>query len=665
MTRLWTETFDSQSAAGWNTTNGTVAYDTTAPRRGAASLRCAPATAVASSIAKAAYGADDPAAHVYMRAYVRVNTAPSARTAILAWSDNASGATGFACIKLNTDRTMICGGSGATSGTASAALTIGQWYRVEMEYDDTANQVKAYLNGTLWATVSTDLGGGHYSRYGIIQPAIASVDFDDVAVNDAAGGSDNGLPGNEPTTTTLALGTATETSSAQSLAGRRTRTLGVAAETSTALKLGRPLAQLRDNFNDNTVGPFWPANYNTAGAPPTETGGRARVPCDTGYAAYASAYAWTLQGSGLSCRFYPAALNGATTECWSQVLIQTMTPGTDVTIEYNGPTDTLAMTVRVGYSDPGYTAIPYDPVAHAYVRIREAGGVLYWDTSPDGSAWTNRRTETAPAWVADPDLQVQLISHRSDGTANFAEYDDVNPLSTAASLTPATETDTSRALTGTKRLALTPAIDTSTARGLPGHKTRVLAVAVQTDTALPLPGTKRGTLPSAAETDTGRALTSTKRLALTPGTETSSAQPLPGHKTRALLTTAETTAAQPFASHKARALAIAAETATAQPLIARKARALGAATETSTALPPARTKTRSLTPAVQTDTARAIAGTKTRALTPATDLSTALPLGSVLPDIRWKINVGPPHSQWASAFGTLHTAPWEVGEPWT
>lgn len=34
-------------------------------------------------------------------------------------------------------------------------------------------------------------------------------------------------------------------------------------------------------------------------------------------------------------------------------------------------------------------SLPYDPVAHAWLRFREAGGTLYWDVSPDGSSWTN------------------------------------------------------------------------------------------------------------------------------------------------------------------------------------------------------------------------------------------------------------------------------------
>ena len=48
--------------------------------------------------------------------------------------------------------------------------------------------------------------------------------------------------------------------------------------------------ELRDTFDDGTVDTVkWPSNYNTgAGGLPTETGGRARVACDSGFSASTS-----------------------------------------------------------------------------------------------------------------------------------------------------------------------------------------------------------------------------------------------------------------------------------------------------------------------------------------------------------------------------------------
>lgn len=37
--------------------------------------------------------------------------------------------------------------------------------------------------------------------------------------------------------------------------------------------------------------------------------------------------------------------------------------------------------------------IPYDAVAHAWWRIRETSGTVYWDTSPDSINWTNHRSK--------------------------------------------------------------------------------------------------------------------------------------------------------------------------------------------------------------------------------------------------------------------------------
>jgi hypothetical protein len=41
----------------------------------------------------------------------------------------------------------------------------------------------------------------------------------------------------------------------------------------------------------------------------------------------------------------------------------------------------------------------YDPIPHAWWRIREEAGITYWDTSPDGKEWKNRRSASNPLKV--------------------------------------------------------------------------------------------------------------------------------------------------------------------------------------------------------------------------------------------------------------------------
>lgn len=46
------------------------------------------------------------------------------------------------------------------------------------------------------------------------------------------------------------------------------------------------------------------------------------------------------------------------------------------------------------------TAVTYNATTHRWLRIRESGGTVYWDTSPNGNTWTNRRSK-AISWPLD------------------------------------------------------------------------------------------------------------------------------------------------------------------------------------------------------------------------------------------------------------------------
>lgn len=201
-----------------------------------------------------------------------------------------------------------------------------------------------------------------------------------------------------------------------------------------------PLTQeLSDSFDDNTVDPVkWPDNYNTgSGGLPTETGGRARVPCDTGLAAYASDNIYTLADSYAFVQSFPPSGTGMV-EAYSQLLIQSNVAGTQIVFEVDAATNLLLMTMYVGFAEEGGQSVPYDRVEHAWLRIREDSGTVSWDTSPDGREWTTRHSDTSPAWVSDTDLQVQLLAHCSPlvtgggPTGEFAEFDNFNVRPTLA-----------------------------------------------------------------------------------------------------------------------------------------------------------------------------------------------------------------------------------------
>lgn len=820
MARLWTCGFETQSATEWQTTNGAPTISTSVKRTGTASLRCNPTTGVA-GIAHTIFSSGQAAGRFFLRAYVRPDSYPSARTAIMGWADNTTGVTGFMCIKMQTDGTLIAGGSGATTGTASAALALNAWARIELDYDDATNTILAYLNGVQWATASGDLGGGNIVRYGVLQTATADLYFDDVAINDTSGSVQTGLPGagnvvhlrpdsagdnagfattvggssnwqrvsevtpDDATTynATVATGTTTiddhglgssagaglgstdtvklvqvggrigsnaataaslvyriksqtagtvlesasvsvalngwathksaspfihqltsyvdpqaggawttalldtaqigyrsnvsqttarrvsalwalvetvpvtsqaltlasETDTAQALSRSKRQTLGIATETSAAQALaplvGVPFSALTDAFADGTVDPVkWPDSYDPGGY--SETGGRARIACNTGYNAFSSAAAYRLRESSVHARMWPPADGGATAEAWAQILVQTTTLGTDAIAEVNAATGNLVLASRVGYSDAGQVTLTYNPTDHAWLRIRETGGQLLWDTSPDGVTWTNRRTETSPAWVGDTDLQVQLIAHRDGGVDDVAEFDSFNSgVGQELALTHGAETDSAQALSVLKVQSLGRASATNSAQALSGQKTLALGTASETGTSQVLGRARASALPLAGETDTAQAFAAVKTATLTPAQATEQAQVLAGVRTAALGPAGETAAAQllaraktstlagaaaleaaqPLAGAKRASLGTASETTTAQAIGAAKAAALPIAEETSAALPLAAAS--GLVPADETSTAQTLGRAKSTVLGTAGEVGEARPLG--------------------------------------
>jgi hypothetical protein len=181
-------------------------------------------------------------------------------------------------------------------------------------------------------------------------------------------------------------------------------------------------AELVDTFEDGVLDTsLWSGSYGD----PDEVGGRARIPCTTGYAGLKSGSVYTLTGSGITIRLHAPAPDSATTAAAS-CLVLSSTGGTDAGFIVDSAQTALGLYLREGYADGAAVFLTYSPTDHAWLRFREDAGTLYWDTSPDGVDWTNRRTATTPVWAADTNLAYLIEGHRDAGTADFIEVDSVN-----------------------------------------------------------------------------------------------------------------------------------------------------------------------------------------------------------------------------------------------
>lgn len=102
------------------------------------------------------------------------------------------------------------------------------------------------------------------------------------------------------------------------------------------------------------------------------------------------------------------------------------------------------------------TQVNYDPVEHKYLRLREAGGTTYWETSPTGKTgtWTTQRSKASGLTLTSG--QISFYGYWASGATPNPEsaiFDNVNiPLNTGTS-------------SGTLVLALSSAVGARTPKG--------------------------------------------------------------------------------------------------------------------------------------------------------------------------------------------------------
>lgn len=190
---------------------------------------------------------------------------------------------------------------------------------------------------------------------------------------------------------------------------------------------------LVDDFNDGSLAAVW--SPNTYGGV-TETGGRARIPCIVGdYAGLQTAKSFNINNSSVFGELVtlPALGGGAVNLAF---FVTQATAGTSIGFELDISTNTLRCVSNTAYWDAAATVLTFSHATHRWFRLRADGTNVYWDTSADGTSWTNRRTLAKPAWVGTTaDAQaLDVWCNRVGGTTDYAEWDNIN-------VAPATGTD--------------------------------------------------------------------------------------------------------------------------------------------------------------------------------------------------------------------------------
>ncbi|MEU0214546.1 hypothetical protein ABZ281_05250 [Streptomyces sp. NPDC006265] len=122
---------------------------------------------------------------------------------------------------------------------------------------------------------------------------------------------------------------------------------------------------------------------------------------------------------------------GGNNTTFSSLILGPVDNGTFVRFKWVVWNQTLVFENAVGYWDASPTTVPYDPVAHRWFRFREAGGTFYWETSPNASTWTVRRSMTTPQWLKFGTLRTNFEGYADAGSiAVPAEVDNINTVPT-------------------------------------------------------------------------------------------------------------------------------------------------------------------------------------------------------------------------------------------
>jgi hypothetical protein len=190
---------------------------------------------------------------------------------------------------------------------------------------------------------------------------------------------------------------------------------------------GALTSTVQDTFSAGSLAdPPWGESYGGA----TVSGGEAVVPCahTAGVPDYAGIQTDAVyRFDEVRAKITPASANGATVTAYTALAItDPAVEGTSLHVRIDAVAGQLRLESNVDYFDGSATVLTYSGTDHLHARLRRSGGNVLFETSPDDSTWTTRRTLTEPAWVRYGGLNILGEAARDGGTNNTASFDNIN-----------------------------------------------------------------------------------------------------------------------------------------------------------------------------------------------------------------------------------------------
>lgn len=185
------------------------------------------------------------------------------------------------------------------------------------------------------------------------------------------------------------------------------------------------MSTFSDNFDDNSTdtGKWTATNIGTGTI--AETGGKLVVTFPgspaTGGGQYVSVNNYDLVANAAFIKLDTAPASGG-----DEAKLQLYRDATSyLDFGYDGTTDKIVAAkgvTGIGYTNMANTA--YNSTNHKWLRIREASGTIYWDTSTDGITWSNFHSLATPFSVSN--LTVKIITQDFVFVSGGATFDNFN-----------------------------------------------------------------------------------------------------------------------------------------------------------------------------------------------------------------------------------------------
>jgi hypothetical protein len=183
---------------------------------------------------------------------------------------------------------------------------------------------------------------------------------------------------------------------------------------------------LVDRFDDGVISDAWSRDSVTNGCVISEGGGVLRLtPAATAGSGcqLASSTAYDLRGKAFVVRV--AQMVDTSTQVQAYLRLADFAAGSDHYVGFFQRGGQLLAQSRAGGAETD-VAVTWNATDHAWWRIREASGMVIWETSPDGTAWSMRRMSAAPVSLTRIVVDLSVENGAGAATPGAAHFDDFN-----------------------------------------------------------------------------------------------------------------------------------------------------------------------------------------------------------------------------------------------